>query len=407
MDKTVESLPPILALGIDTPIGLTLIRELGERKVPVYGIAHSADSIGLASRYLTKGFIHAGGNDELIQLINEIAENNNVRFLMTISEQRILFLQNNLHRLPNIVPLIPNATIMQTVLNKDEVYQLAQKIGINTPKDYIVVNENLPKDICFPVILKWANPNAIIPLLNKHEIPFIKCEYCYSKKDLLTALARYRLIEQQPLIQSYCSGYGLGQMIYLHQGEPVLRFQHKRIHEWPPEGGFSTLCESIDLVEHKALFNQSIELLQAVKWEGPAMVEYRFNPETGEAMLMEINGRFWGSLPLAYYAGAHFVWMHYSVHVLRNIPPPTKVLVGVCCMFFIPELKRMLTLIFRSNSIQDKTFIYNMIDELQFFFKHYINGQFFYVFNWHDPKPFLVDIFKLSIGRLRNFRSLL
>jgi protein-tyrosine-phosphatase len=36
------------------------------------------------------------------------------------------------------------------------------------------------------------------------------------------------------------------------------------------------------------------------------MVEFRVDPETGRFWLMEINGRFWGSLPLAIFAGVDF-----------------------------------------------------------------------------------------------------
>ncbi|MEQ1529626.1 MAG: hypothetical protein ABL925_09940 [Methylococcales bacterium] len=404
MNSQSEKLPPVLVLGIDTPIGLTLIRELGERNVQVYGIAHSADSIGLASRYLTQGFVHVGNEDDLIKLINDIAQAHDVKFLMTVSEQRIVFLQNQLARL-QMLPLVPDAAAMQTVLNKDKVYQLAKTVGIDTPIDYLVTEKSIPEEMCFPVILKWANPNTVIPLLNKQQLPFHKCEYCYTKQDLLAALQRYEPIQQYPLVQSYCPGYGLGQMIYMHQGRPVLCFQHRRIHEWPPEGGFSTLCESVALSEHQDLLQKSVKLLQAINWEGPAMVEYRFNPNTGQAVLMEINGRFWGSLPLAYHAQAHFAWTHYAVQVLGEIPSQAKLLAGVRCMFFIPELKRLLVVLFRPSSIQDKTMIHNAISELATFCNHYLTRQAFYVFNWRDPKPFLTDLYNLSIGRVLKFKS--
>jgi predicted ATP-grasp superfamily ATP-dependent carboligase len=400
VSKITESLPAVLIIGIDTPIGLTLIRELGERNVPVYGIAHTPISIGLASCYLTKGFLHEGDNDQLITLINDIAEKNDVHFLMTVSEQRILFLQANAHQLVNITALIPDKASMETVLNKDKVCQLARDLGINTPIEYAAANGVLPEDIRFPVILKWANPNDVLALLNTHNIPFLKCEYCYSKPELITALAKYDLIKHYPMIQSYCPGYGLGQMIYMHNGEAVLSFQHKRIHEWPPEGGFSCLAESVDLSEHHLLFQQSIALLKKVQWEGPAMVEYRFNPNTNEAVLMEINGRFWGSLPLAYHAHANFGWTHYSIQVLGKIPDQPKIRFGIRCMFFIPELKRMLVLLFKAKSIQDKSLVFNTFNELGAFFSHYLSGQSFYVFKWRDPKPFLIDMYHLSVGRM-------
>ena len=92
-------------------------------------------------------------------------------------------------------------------------------------------------------------------------------------------------------------------------GKTILAFQHRRLREFPPEGGIGVLCEALgpqpDLVEH------SRRLLQEMRWEGVAMVEYRMDPATGRYALMEVNGRFWGSLPTAIHAGADFqFWLY-------------------------------------------------------------------------------------------------
>ena len=48
------------------------------------------------------------------------------------------------------------------------------------------------------------------------------------------------------------------------------------------------------------------KLLSAVQWHGVAMVEFRINADNGQAYLMEVNTRFWGSLQLAIDAGVNF-----------------------------------------------------------------------------------------------------
>ena len=97
-------------------------------------------------------------------------------------------------------------------------------------------------------------------------------------------------------------------MIFLDRGEVLLRLRHRRISKWPPEGGTSTVCESLPLSLNAELFAKSEALLRLIGWEGAAMVEYRLDPRTGRAALMEINGRFWCSLPLAYHSGVPFAW---------------------------------------------------------------------------------------------------
>ena len=41
-------------------------------------------------------------------------------------------------------------------------------------------------------------------------------------------------------------------------------------------------------------------------WQGVGMLEYRWDPATGDFCLIEFNSRFWGSLHLALYAGVDF-----------------------------------------------------------------------------------------------------
>ena len=48
------------------------------------------------------------------------------------------------------------------------------------------------------------------------------------------------------------------------------------------------------------------EMMRKLHYSGVAMVEFKINPKTNEWVFMEINGRFWGSLPLAMAAGVDF-----------------------------------------------------------------------------------------------------
>ncbi|MBK6674411.1 MAG: ATP-grasp domain-containing protein [Proteobacteria bacterium] len=51
---------------------------------------------------------------------------------------------------------------------------------------------------------------------------------------------------------------------------------------------------------------QAATLLRALRWRGVAMVEFKRDLRDGSLRLMEINGRFWGSLQLAIDAGVDF-----------------------------------------------------------------------------------------------------
>lgn len=71
------------------------------------------------------------------------------------------------------------------------------------------------------------------------------------------------------------------------------------------------------------LFAKSVELLVDLGWDGVAMVEYRRDEGSGRYAFMEINGRFWGSLPTAVYAGADFPFCWYRSTLPDNRPIST------------------------------------------------------------------------------------
>jgi predicted ATP-grasp superfamily ATP-dependent carboligase len=104
------------------------------------------------------------------------------------------------------------------------------------------------------------------------------------------------------LLQEYYRGSGQGVELLMHQGRPLAAFQHKRLREVPVNGGASAFRESVPL--EPDLYRHSVRLLEALNWTGLAMVEFKVGTEGPK--LMEINGRVWGSLPLAVRSGMDF-----------------------------------------------------------------------------------------------------
>jgi predicted ATP-grasp superfamily ATP-dependent carboligase len=104
------------------------------------------------------------------------------------------------------------------------------------------------------------------------------------------------------LLQEYTAGEAFGVELLMDRGRPVAAFQHRRLREVPVTGGASSFRESVPL--DPQLYDYAVRMLQALEWTGLAMVEFK----TGEdgPRLMEINGRVWGSLPLAIRSGVDF-----------------------------------------------------------------------------------------------------
>jgi predicted ATP-grasp superfamily ATP-dependent carboligase len=106
------------------------------------------------------------------------------------------------------------------------------------------------------------------------------------------------------LLQQRIVGPGSGIFLLLWDGEIRAQFAHQRLSEKPPSGGVSVYRESVAIDEE--LRDRSRALLERFGWQGVAMVEYKRDSATGQPYLMEVNGRFWGSLQLAIDSGVDF-----------------------------------------------------------------------------------------------------
>lgn len=392
-----ETLLPAVVLGIDTPIGLAIIRDLGRRGVPVYGIARSDDAIGLRSRYLRRGLLRAGGGvagllAQLRQLREEIGE----ACLFAISESDISALNAERGQLHGYRLLFAPPEAMARVLDKGATYEVASRVGVYVPRTLQPASiDDVAQQagrLRYPVVLKWADPNDVAPLLRQAGLALDKVWYGADAAALLAYLRPFEAVGRYPLVQEYCAGYGLGQFILMRDGQPHYLFQHRRLHEWPPEGGVSTVCLSLPLNQHEELMRRSVALLQALQWDGVAMVEYRHDPATGQSALMEVNGRFWGSLPLACHAGAAFPWLAYQLHGLGRPVAQTSYRAGLRCRFMIPETRRLLRVLRRPGRA----------GELAAYLIDFVRpGTRYYVHDWRDPGPLWADLTQMLRRALR------
>jgi predicted ATP-grasp superfamily ATP-dependent carboligase len=149
----------------------------------------------------------------------------------------------------------------------------------------------------------------------------------------------------------------------------------------------------VSVAAHQELMARSVALLRELGWEGMAMVEYRHDPASGESALMEINGRFWGSLPLAYHAGARFPLLCYTLFGLERPLAQAPYRSGVRCRYMIPETKRLARILFAQRQIADKTLRFRRLPELAGYLADFLRprGR-YYVFELRDPQPFLSDM---------------
>jgi protein-tyrosine-phosphatase/predicted ATP-grasp superfamily ATP-dependent carboligase len=229
----------------------------------------------------------------------------------------------------------PKPEAVQKILHKPETLAVAEATGISVPRDYdipdVVMLAAMRHQIRFPVIVK--------PRSKEGEVATgIKSQAVHNFERLREHFDRFPDFGKWFLIQDYLPGYGVAIDVLMHDGHPVAATQHRRIREFPVRGGVSVSAETEPI--QPELLRESIALLRALEWEGVAMVEFRKDPATGRIGLMEVNGRFWGSISLALHSGVDFPWYLWQV-AHGEKPTPAIPRAGMRFRWLAGDLKRM------------------------------------------------------------------
>jgi predicted ATP-grasp superfamily ATP-dependent carboligase len=184
--------------------------------------------------------------------------------------------------------------------------EIAARCGIAIPATYEIEEaaalEGLRNHLCFPLLTKARDKEN---LATAYRPP----RYFSTYEALQAAFRADPQFGSRVILQEYCAGDDAGMGVLMHHGEALTLFQCRALKTWPHAGGVSVLTRTEPV--NPVLAEDAVRLLRELEWEGVAQVDFRHNPDSSKAALLEINGRFWGSLAAATQAGIDFpyyVW---------------------------------------------------------------------------------------------------
>ncbi len=94
----------------------------------------------------------------------------------------------------------------------------------------------------------------------------------------------------------------------------------------------------------------STRLLDRLKWHGVAMVEFKLDERDGVPKLMEINGRFWGSLQLAIDAGVDFPGILVDISNGNKVEPKYTYELGVKTRWLWGDIDSLLMILLKKRA---------------------------------------------------------
>jgi predicted ATP-grasp superfamily ATP-dependent carboligase len=285
---------------------ITVIRSLGRQGWRVIAADSDPRSAGLYSRHANQRLVYPDPVDDpdgFVLAMETAAAQGRFDLIIPMTDNAILPLSEARRRFDGLCQLaIPDEAGVETTTNKAKTLELARELGVPVPQTQLVetVDEALEaaEEFNWPIVLK---PQASRVYHSHSAIDPLKVDYANNAEQLKRRMQRYEG-RCAILLQQYVVGVGHGVELLMHRGRPIAAFEHRRLREVPTTGGVSSLRESVPL--DPAMYRHAVGMLEALHWTGWAMVEFKLSDDG--PVLMEINGRAWGSLPLSMHAGVDF-----------------------------------------------------------------------------------------------------
>ena len=317
----------VLLLGVD----ISVVRSLGRKGVRVHTAWTDPSYPSVSSRYVARHHPTAPPNtdsgDSWKADLKALLRKEKFDLVIPTDDPSIIPLQHHRGEFEGLAKFyLLDDEVFRVSSSKSLSTELARSLGLPTPASYRVHGlselDGVMSRLTFPIVLKPIRSFSQANLNDRKQV-----RKAYTADEARELFSEMRS-DEGVLVQENFIGNGVGVEVLAKDGEILAAFQHLRIHE-PIHGGSSSYRKGVPL--DPGLLEATRKLMKALRYTGVGMVEYKYNLKTGEWIFIEINGRFWGSLPLAVASGADFPWFLYRMLVRGENDFPRKFKTGLYC----------------------------------------------------------------------------
>ena len=370
---------------------LAVVRSLGRAGHTVFVCGPRVPLLAGSSKHSFAESIVASALDAPAQFVGDVShliERWRIDTVIPITEASLLALLPERESLAVMIPW-PDLDTFRAVSDKKSLLATAASLGLAVPKQLVLgsdadVRAMDPTLLDYPLVLKPARS------VSEHggqrvSLGVVHVDSASALRRAITALgdAAFPILVQQRVV-----GPGIGIFLLVWDSRVLATFAHERLREKPPSGGVSVYSQSV--AADGELVEQSRLLLEKMKWRGVAMVEFKRDARTGIAYLMEVNGRFWGSLQLAIDAGVDFPALLVAAASGETVASPSSYRIGTRSRWWWGDVDHLLarwrkdaaTLALPAGAPSRWR---ATLDFLTFWHPHDHNE----VFRLKDPRPFL------------------
>ena len=398
--RTRESARSVVVPAIDVPSSVACLRSLGRRGVRTIAVSDREMTPAFRSAYCDETATVPSPHQDLVaykDALLSLAKRSDVGTVVPVREEDVYVLAKYRDEFePHVGTPWPSIDTLGAVQDRIRLFTIAGEAGVSAPETRLL-------DATAEWDRKWIVKSRYSILADEYvdgyppqacvDPPTTKYLRPGTKPDIDGITAEMGHV---PLLQEYVTTtdeYGF--FAIYDRGEALATFQHRQNRGYSYAGGASAFRESI--------FDPELEkagrtLLDSLEWHGVAMVEFLRETDSGAYKLMEVNPRFWSSLPFSVRAGADFPYYYWA---LANDAPEEiedGYETGVAGHFIRGELLHLHSILTEDNPLVARpSFTASLRDVLESTVRH---PRFDYL-RLDDPCPFVRDAINTAIA----FRS--
>jgi predicted ATP-grasp superfamily ATP-dependent carboligase len=369
---------------------LAVVRSLGRIGYRVIVTSRSPRSLAGSSRYAAAVHEVPSALAEpaaFAREIRRITSGASADLLVPMTEPAVLAITGDATAFaPAIIPF-PRLHCFLRISDKVEVSDAAGRFGIRVP-DQIVLHG--PEELL--TLPSWAAAGAVLkPGRSVNAGQKLSVSYIRQGEDPEAVIRSLPQSAFPLLVQQRITGPGAGVFLLRWNGRTIAAFGHRRIREKPPSGGVSVVRESVPVDDD--LYRRSEKLLDHFDWNGVAMLEFKRDAVDGTPYLMEINGRFWGSLQLAVDAGVDFPALLAAAALGEDPSPVMTYRTGVRSRWLMGDVDHLLARLRRSRqALNLDSSAPGRARVVASFLRDFLPPSKLEVLRLSDPRPFLVEL---------------
>ena len=290
-----------LVLGDDTRSFLAIVRSLGRRGIEVHAAPLDFTAPALRSRYLTATQylpLWVGDGAEWLDAMEALLRARRFDAVIPCNETGLLPLARHRARFEPLTCLaIPHDRAIAALFDKHATRELAASLGIAvSPGRLLRAGDDaaaILAEFGTPVMLKPRRSYALDTLDSRGKVRALR-----SADELRALLAG--LLPDDHLLEGFFAGRGVGFSVLADSGRVLQSFEHHRIRENRAGGSYYR----VSATPTPELARACAFIIGALDYTGVAMFEFRVSADAW--VLLEVNARPWGSLPLPVALGVDF-----------------------------------------------------------------------------------------------------